>query len=242
MDLTINGTSLSSLGVIVETQTQFTKPRRRVQRSYVDKADGSMSEFLGYDGYTLEYKITPTESEHFNELYVLLDGNVILEASDDPGNFWYASVEDEIKYEAIALWKTTIISFYIYDPYRYVKTEAVQTIASSPATVVNSGTAIAYPLLKITGMGPVELSLNGIGFNYVFLPGDTEVYIDCGSFDYEKSMVIQDAYVVGPVELRNRRLTLPNNKFPYLSPGNNTLEFISGSITSVEVTKRSRFL
>lgn len=229
MDLTINGTSLSSIGVIVETQTQFTKPKRRNQRSYADKVDGSISEFLGYDGYTLDYKITPTESEHFDELYALLDGDVILEASDDPDKFWYASVEDEIKYGAIALWKTTTIIFYVYNPFRYVKSESLQTITAFPATINNAGTAIAKPLLKITGSGVVNLTLNGVTFEYEF---DTPyVYIDCES---------EEVYYGTASKTRNLKIT--GDEYMTLDVGDNILSINSGTVTEVVVTKRTRYV
>jgi len=229
MDLTINGTSLSSLGVIVETQTQFKKPAKRVNRSFVEGVHGSKTQDYGYDGYTLQYKITPTVSTYFNQIFALLDGEVILEASDDPGKFWYARVDEEVAYDAIALWKTTIIEFYVYDPFRYVKNDVVTTVTTFPATINNPGTAESNPLLKITGSGTVNLTLNGVTFEYTF---DTPyVYIDC---------------IKGPTRrCYHESVTKTRKKsggWPTLAPGNNTLTVNSGTVTEVVVTKRTRYL
>lgn len=235
---TFKGITSTSMDVLCDEEDFFARAGMRYDSQETEGFDGGIYTELGRADIALSLNLQLLDVSKLDAILAWLDGagEFIFNGRKTRAHFY-----SEMKPSRMATLKQIPVTF-IRASYWQLETEAVQTVTSSPATIVNSGTAIAYPLLKVTGMGPVELSLNGIGFNYVFLPGDTEVYIDCGSYDYEKSMVIQDAYVVGPVELRNRRLTLPNNKFPYLSPGNNTLNFISGSITSVEVTKRSRFL
>ncbi|HAO61546.1 MAG TPA: hypothetical protein DCQ90_06420 [Erysipelotrichaceae bacterium] len=228
MDLIVNGTSLAALGVITENQTEFKKPKRRTQRSYIAGTDGAQSEEYGYDGYDLEYRITPTLPEYFNQIFALLDGDVILEASDDPGKFWYARVDDEVPYSSIALWKTTTVKFFVYNPFRYVKDEVDQTITTFPATIVNAGTAESNPLLKITGSGTVNLTLNGTTVEYTF---DTPyVYFECIKGPLRK------AYHETTNKTRNK-----SGGWPVLSPGNNTLTINSGTVTQVIVKKRTRY-
>lgn len=224
MDLLINGTSLSSLGVIVENQTRFTKPKKRVEVIQVEGQDGAKVIEKGYEPYTLVYKITLTDSSKFNQIYALLNGDVVLQASDDPGNYWNAKVIEGVEYDSLAIWKKTIISFFIETPFRY-KLDETPTTLLIHGNVTNVGTVISLPLIKITGSGTVVISIDGRSFTYSF---DTSyVYID--SF-------LQEAYYTS--NLKNRKMT---GEFPYLTPGVNAISW-TGTVTELVVIPRSRYL
>ncbi|MGB7595352.1 MAG: hypothetical protein WBL80_07280, partial [Erysipelotrichaceae bacterium] len=97
------------------------------------------------------------------------------------------------------------------------------------ATIVNAGNVLTWPLLKITGSGLVDITLNGVNFTYNF---DTAfVYLECAQGKNRNAYFGTDR--------KNRRKT---GSWPYLSPGNNSLTVNSGTVTEIVVTKRSRFL
>lgn len=227
MDLIINGTSLSSLGVIVKNQTRYVKPKRRTTSYYVDGQDGvNIVEGYGYDAYILPFNITLTDPTKFDQIYALLDGNVILETSDDEGKFRYAKVLEDLEYNPVALWKETTVEFLIYKPFRYVKTETNTTL-TSPGNVTNAGTVNSLPLIKITGSGTVVITIGGRSFTYVF---DTpSVFIDSES---------QEAYYLVPTTRKTNKMT---GAFPYLTPGVNAISW-TGTVTQLIITPRSRYL
>lgn len=228
MDLTINGVSLASLGVIVENRTNFVKPRRRHSTQLTEGVDGASIEEFGYEGYSLLYKITLTDSTKFNQITSLLDGDVILEVADDPGNFFYAKVLEGLAYSPLSIWRKANIEFYVYDPFRYVKEENDVTITTFPTVISYAGSAVSYPLLKIAGSGLVTITLNGVPFTYNF---DTPyIYLEC------MPGADRGAYYLGT--LKNRRKT---GGYPYLTPGNNNLS-VSGTVTEIVLSKRTRFL
>ena len=228
MDLIINGTSLSSLGVIIKNQTRYIKPKRRTTSYYIDGQDGiNIVEGYGYDAYILPYNITLTDPTKFDQIYALLDGNVILETSDDVGKFRYAKVLEDLEYSPVALWKETTVEFLIYKPFRYVKTESNVTLAA-PGNVTNAGTVNSLPLLKITGDGTVVITIGGRSFTYVFGAEDF-VYIDSA---------IPEAYSASATDYKNANMT---GAFPYLTPGVNAVTW-TGTVTELVITPRSRYL
>ena len=105
----------------------------------------------------------------------------------------------------------------------------MQTITTFPATIANGGTAESLPLLRISGTGTVNMTLNGVTFEYIFTDGI--VYIDCAT---------QEAYY--GTTSKNRSLTIVGDDYPKLSVGTNTLMLNSGTVTQVIVTKRTRYL
>lgn len=158
----------------------------------------------------------------------------ILAWLDGPGEFIFkgrktnAQFLSELKPSRMVYLKQIPVTF-IRDPYWYLETESDQTITDFPAVIVNSGNADTWPLLKITGTGLVDITLNGFNFTYDF---DTAyVYLECAQG------LTRNAYF--GTDRKNRKKT---GSWPYLSPGNNTLTVNSGTVAEIVVTKRSRFL
>lgn len=227
MDLVVNGVSLKTLGVITENRTVITKPKRRSNIISVEGIDGSMVEDYGYEAFTLTYKLTLTENEHMDQIYSLLDGDVILEPEDLQGYYYKAKVISDVSYSPFSTWQKSTIEFYIYDPFRYKKDEVDITLSTFPEIINYEGNVNGYPLIKITGSGTVNITFNGVSFSYNF---DTPfVFIDCMPGK-------QNAYY-GDV-LKNRRMI---GEFPHLNTGGNEL-LVSGSVSQIQISKRSRWI
>jgi hypothetical protein len=93
---------------------------------------------------------------------------------------------------------------------------------------VNDGNYISKPIIKITGGGTIEFTLNGNKiFSYTFPVGEDSVVIDSQS---------QDAYL--GTNLKNRNMI---GEFPVFEVGENTIG-LSGTVSSIELSARSRWL
>lgn len=227
--LTWKGVTDASLGVVTRSM-KFIQAGHRYEVSQVEGRDGSDYTLLGRESYILKVDIELMPSANIDNVMAWLSGTGTLVRADDPLKYVTAVILSSIEYSKIQSTKQATVEFFVPDPYRYLVTESTQTITSFPGTIVNSGTAIAKPLLKIYGTGTIDMTLNGVNFSYVF-DTNTYVHIDCDTMD---------AYY-GSFS-KNRSLTIVGDVFPTLSPGNNTLTLNSGTVTQVIVTKRSRFL
>jgi len=234
MYFTFKSTTSTDKGIVLQSMDWFKKPQRRNEQTYVDGKDGATTTEYGYAPFAIPASIGLTDMTKLDEVIALLDGTGVLTFSGDPGKYRNAKVLEQVDYQKLLKFKVADVQFFIEDPYRYVSSESVQTIVSTPATIVNSGTAIALPLLKVVGAGIVELTLNGISMTYEYPSGESYFHLDCATMD---------TYYDVPTALRNRSITMsPIDTIPVLNVGNNTLTLDSGSITSVEVTKRTRYL
>ena len=231
--LTFKSVTDASLNVVVRS-LKIIQSGIRYELTEVEGRDGATVTTLGRLPYTLQADIELMPSANIDNVIAWLQGTGMLERYDDTGKYVTATVLSQIEYTKLQSTKQATVDFFIADPYRYVKSEAVQTIVTTPATIVNSGTAIALPLLKVVGSGIVELTLNGVSMTYEFPSGESYFHLDCATMD---------TYYDVPTALRNRSITMsPIDTIPVLNIGNNTLTLDSGSITSVEVTKRTRYL
>ena len=133
------------------------------------------------------------------------------------------SIEPERFSRGVAL-RVIDIEFTLLSPYWY-KDNETPIVLTSAGNVTNNGNVNSRPVLKITGSGTVTVTVDGRSFTYVF---DTP-YVIVDSLQ-------QDAYHEGV--LKNRRMI---GAFPILEPGINAISW-TGTITSIELTKVSRWL
>ena len=228
-DATFKGVTLSTKGIIIQSIDWFKKPQRRNEQKYIDGNDGATIIEYGYDPFTITANIGLTDMTKLDEVMALLDGAGVLTFSGDAGKYRNAKVLEQVDYEKLMRFKTAEVQFFIDIPFRYIVAEADQTMATFPATINNPGTVISWPLLKITGTGFVNITLNGVNFTYNF---DTPyVYIDCVKGDS------RGAYHL--TVLKNGQKT---GGYPFLNQGDNTLTVNSGIVTQIVVTKRSKYL
>lgn len=216
---------------VVTRSISFYQAEDRVEIIEVEGRDGASVTSLGKRPYTMLVDIELLPSANIDNVIAWLQGVGTFVRADDSLKYVNARIISQINYAKVQSTKQATVEFFVYDPYRYVLSESPQTITSFPGNILNVGTAIAKPLLKITGSGTVVFVLNGTSIQYIFPSGETYVYIDCDSMD---------AYYDSTSALRNRSMT---GNFPTLAANsNNGLAIISGTITEVVVTKRTRYL
>lgn len=231
MDLTFKGTTFSSLGGVIEKMEWLKIPGHRKNKIYIPGRDGLHELYDdGLESMTLNCVIVWTDPTKFSSIPALLSGSGILIYDQDPTHYRNASVEDRIEPTQIALWQKMSIPFFIEKSFRYLITDPSVVKSSFPATYVNAGTIESKPLLKVTGTGTVVFVVNGVSMTYVF---DTAyVYIDCDA---------QSVYYA-VADDKNRIMTIAGDYWPVLAVGSNTITKTSGTLTSIEITPRTRFI
>lgn len=222
------------MGVVTESIAWFKKPAKRYTRNIIEGKDGDTNTETGYDSLIIPAVIGLKSTASIDTVLAWLNGTGVLICSEDPLKYRTAKILEEISYERLIRFRKAKINFKCEDPYRYVLGETPITKSSWPATLTHAGNVPSNPLLKVTGSGTVVFVINGVSCTYVF---DTAyVYIDCES---------KDAYYL--TTLKNRNLSLPQGSngerlFPYLSVGVNTISITSGTVSSIEITERTRYL
>lgn len=229
MYITFKGVTSDTKKCIV-TYMPFVSPEERLDVRESEGKDGAEYTGLGYKPYVIPCKMTLLPDADIDDLKAWLTGSSTLLRSDDPLKKQTARVSSGINWDRVYSTREIQFGFIIADPYRYLITEANTIISSFPGAVVNSGTKESLPLLKVTGSGTVVFVINGVSIEYVF---DTAyVYIDCAAMSTYYS-VLDD---------KCRNVTFTPDQYPTLAVGSNAVTKTSGTITSIEITPRSRFI
>lgn len=223
-----NKESTDITGLLICELPSITKPKMRVQETFVDGVDGSIIEELGYETYNKKIKIGLYGTYDINEIINYFSGEGQITFSNEPDKYYNAKIIEQIDYTRLLRFKEATVTFKV-QPYKYKLDETIVNSKTGDYYVANNlGNEKSKPLIKISGSGIVEVIINNIStFKYTFSENESEVYIDS-----EK----QDAYYNG--DLKNRNML---GDFPILETGENTIEF-SGDVLSVEILPRSRWL
>ena len=237
---TFNGYSSSDLGLVVNKIAPFYRPRR-LSKTYVPEgANKAFVEQLGYEPYELTYQVTLLDDSKFELCQSVLNGSGTLVRKDDDNKYLLARIDNQIEWlrfsQGVAL-KVAEVTFFIYDPFRYLLNES-DVVLTSHGNIENNGTHFSEPLIKMTGSGIVTLTINGFDYTYNF---DTPfVYLDSSA----REAYASDTDIEGT--RKTRRLVSSFNRkhltyWPVLEVGTNVISW-TGTITELVITKRSRYL
>jgi len=219
------GITNEEMEVVAEEENFLGRAARRVESTAVFDADGASFRYGGREPIERSVKLFVLNLARMDDILAWLDGEGTFEFE---GRITTARFLTEVAPERLSAIKI-IETRFIRDAFWHPLTEADQTISTFPAVITNPGNTESEPLLKITGSGTVNLTLNGVTFAYVF---DTPyVYIDC------QSGPGRDVFHLDVKKTRNK-----SGGYPFLSPGSNELVINNGTVSEVIVTKRSRYL
>ena len=227
-----NTNSINKNGLIVTSLPPITKSSKRIETIDIEGRDGDIVIEHGYEAYDKKIEIGLTKNYDIDDIISWLDGSGDLIMSNESDKVYKARIIKQIDFERLLTFKTASITFHV-QPYKYKYDEddvsaTSSQISSKSMTVTNSGNVSSKPLIRLTGSGTVEISLNGYSvFTYTFPANDT--YVDIDSEE-------QDAYVSSIK--KNRSMY---GEFPVLSSGINTISW-TGTLTDIKVTPRSRWL
>ena len=237
---TFNGFHTSDLGLVVNKIAPFYRPRKKTNVFVPDGSSIAKIEELGYQPYELTYQVTLLDDSKFELCQSVLQGQGTLVRDDDNTKYHMARIDSEIEWlrfsQGVAL-KVAEVTFFVYDPFRYLSNEP-DVVLTSHGNIENNGTVYSEPLIKMTGIGIVILTINGFDYTYDF---DTPfVYLDSSAREaYASAANIEGTR-------KTRRLTSDFNRkyqtyWPVLEVGTNVISW-TGTITELVITKRSRYL
>ena len=217
---TINGLLISELPPI-------SKPPMRVKETFIDGRDGSIIENLGYSSYDKNVVIGLHGNFDINEVIKYFTGEGLVVFSNEPDKAYTAKIVGQIDYNRLLRYRQATVTFRV-QPFKHKANEATTTIKTMGATVRNEGLETSKPKMTIYGSGTVTIIVNGSSiFEYTFPSGESKVIVDSET---------ENAWL--GYELKNRNM---NGDFPILEPGSNIIKW-SGTVTSIEILPRSRWL
>ena len=222
----INSNSIN--GLMICELPPITKPQMRYKETEVDGVDGSLVEQLGYSSYTKEIEIGLYGNYDIDEIIDYFSGSGQLIMSNEEDKYYNASILAQIDYKRLIRFRTAKVKFLV-QPYKYDANETALSVdvSGTSATIVNSGNAIAKPIITLKGSGTIAVKKDDITiFEYTF-DDDGAVTIDS-----EK----QDAY--NGIVLKNRNM---NGDFLGLKQGANVISW-TGTLTEFTISKYGRWL
>lgn len=233
-DFSWKGTLASSLGVIVNTQAELTRPKERVQSITVPGRGGVLHMTEGEDVYEpvlLSPACTLSPNADKQAVLAWLRGAGRLILGSEPTYAYDARLINQIPFTR--LWEDAgaYMSFtpiFECQPGKYLAapgSDLVYTV--SGGSIVNPGTLKSAPRIRVEGSGDITLSVCGSYFELEDITGGVivdSVMQDCYSLD--QSLLLND-HMVGD--------------FPRLMPGTWSVSW-TGSITKITITPNWRWL
>ncbi|MGM0775442.1 MAG: distal tail protein Dit [Bacillota bacterium] len=164
------------------------------------------------------------------------DGPQELIFDDEPDKKYYAVATDNSDFEGMCVKRVAEIEFLCPDPFAYSITESSATISNDSATINNTGTAEAFPIIRVDfSASATELKIEKNSKEFLrivrnFVAGD-EVVIDCqvGTITYNGSTNLITALDI-------------NSDFFSLDPGDTTLTVKPAGVSAVSLVYVRRWL
>lgn len=236
--MTIDGKSSRDFEVYISGGGTYSSPERAYEEVEVPGKNGTI--FL-YDGNYRNIDVTynawigKIDGEHEVDLnlrklrsfLMSREGYVRIEDTYHPDEFRFGAYNEAIDPNVHeSLQAVEFEMTFTCKPQRFIKKfyDVPVEITESGYKFYNETYFVSKPLARVYGIGRVTINGTPITINSANKYTD----IDCE---------LQEAYRNTLATNCNSKITLSNAKFPYLSPGNNTIAFDSG-ITKVELYPR----
>ena len=224
-----NVSTRSLPGVEVSQMPSHKKASKRFSEYYVKGRDGALHVDEGFANYdiTVSLVLINASAETRQLVNAWADGTGKLVSSDDLTRAYMASVLSEVEWTRVSanggFYDTARITFNC-QPFMV---ETVDTVLELTDTgeILNPGTEISFPLIKVEGDGNATFSVNGDEIAIDGMTSGTPVYIDC-----------QNGYVYTETGATNMR-----GEIPSLSRGTNTITF-GENVSKLTITPHWRWI
>lgn len=221
-------------GLLIQSLAPITKPAQRVNVEEIDGRDGDITTLLGYSSYDKEVSIGLYGNYNVDDVIAYfvnnMEGQVTF--SNEPELYYNYEIVEQIDFERLIRFKTAKVKFHI-QPFKYSNEELLKKNAittQTSVTITNNGNYISKPVLKITGTGTINLSLNNYQVFVISLPStSTIIYTDTA---------LLEAY--NGETLMNRLVNGDYSNFA-LNVGKNTISW-TGTITEIDIKNYSRWI
>ena len=225
--------------VYVSKMPSHKKAAMRNTEYYVKGRDGALHIDEGYADFDLTVQLILLQAtvQRRYEVNAWADGTGRLVSSDDIyfsggsliAKAYMASVKDEVVWDRLqgngrVFYDTATITFKC-KPFMVEAVESQITMTGTQS-IINPGSAISYPLLRVTGSGDATFSVNGSEIGIDDMSSTTPVYIDCET---------------GYVYTEEDGATAMRGNIPHFEMGTNTITF-GNNVTKIIVTPRWRWI
>lgn len=214
------GISSDDLKVIAVEEDFIARAPLLVEPITIEGKDGEEFIELGYGSLEKELELQILDVSKVDEIMAWLNGAGDLEIND---RVTKAHFYDGFDVNRFVTLKKAEVS-YIRDPFWYKTNDLYEGVTTS---VINEGNIYSKPLIKLSGAGTVDITINGVRFTYTFI--DPYVEIDCEEMTEKYD---------GLSRSRNIEIGL---EYPRLNPGANEIILHSGTST-VEMKRKDRWL
>ena len=233
----LNGKNSNEInGLLIQTLPPISQPKIRVNVEEIDGRDGDIITKLGYSAYNKEISIGLYGNYDVDDVIEYFTDNQsgIVTFSNELDKYYYYEIIDQIDFERLIRFKTATVTLHT-QPFKYSTSETEQTYEITNQTsinITNNGNYVSKPLITITGVGTINLSLNNI---QLFV-------IDLGETSTKIALDITNMNAYNPTNnaLMNRSVTGDYDKF-ILPTGENTISW-SGTITEIKIKNYSRWI
>lgn len=230
-----NGKKSTDMGVSLLEIPVRMRPELKGKEIDVPGRSGKLWQPEGaYDDIEFNILMRTVPGADFIAIRSWLTGTGDLIISDMQDRFYCsARLNDETKYNRYlpkcGMWEFDLR--VVAPPFLYHTDVEDVEITASPYTVENPGTYKSSPKIKIEGSGDVTLT---IGTQIVLVTGmDGGIIIDCE---------LGDCFNLTESALLNDKVSLLDEDFPTLAPGDNIISWTGAGVTKVTITPRWRDL
>lgn len=221
------GRSHEEFDLLLTSMGRRSKAEEQVEIYPVPYRDDEPSIHTGkYKPYLRPMEFMINDNSKRGQIYQWLDGYGKLRTELDPNGYFKAEVIQTIDSDKLAgLYDKILVQFKINPGFFYMDSGDEVITLTVPGTIVNMGTHIAEPYIKITGSGNIDLTINSTVYSFTGV--DTYLEIDSESKYIYRDTLNQGDKMVG--------------KFPILELGENVISW-TGAVTKIEITPRWREL
>ncbi len=236
----LDGVNSEDVKTIIQSRPLIEAPLRKVTRTSSYGVDGDIPFDEGaYENTEMELLILVDGDDVINDritIYDLLDGKGKYKEFIpyfDPDKVYRVMLMEKVKFENNYMYgqkQAATVKFTI-KPYKYLVNNEPITIVGSTGSVFNPTKYIAQPTIKVTGVGPVTITVNGVDFNIKEVPNTI-------TLNSERYIAYQED-VTGLLTPMNHLIY--SKEYPIFKPGTNDIS-ISGSVTELYIEPRWRSL
>ena len=170
-------------GVALSQMPDHRKAKKRYTEYYVKGRDGALHVDEGYANFEITAVLVLLDAAANKRQLVnaWADGTGKLILSDDLTKAYNATVEKEVKWKRVqgntGFFDTADVIFNC-QPCMVQATET-PVVFTQTGTIINPGSAVAYPLLAIEGSGDTTVTIAGTEITIDDMTSNVPVYIDC---------------------------------------------------------------
>lgn len=235
--IVLNGQNSNEItGLLIQSLPPISQPKIRTNIEEIDGRDGDIITKLGYSAYNKKITIGLYGDYDVDDVIAYFTNNQSGQVtfSNEEDKYYNYEIIDEIDFERLIRYKTADVTMHI-QPFKYSNVENVKTFTITSQTslnIRNNGNYISKPVITITGIGTINLSLNNEQL-FVINLGDTSTQIALDINNMNAYNPTNDNYM-------NRSVTGNYDNFA-LKVGTNTISW-TGTITQIQIENYSRWI